>query len=211
MYGATEPLQPTPELNCSRLGPVLSQMSTLRKLAVHDLIIVSPGELWRALGCIRGLQDLRLTFCQVHTPSRLSSMCGLVAFDAHHPFTARGVLYFCPVPCEKYVSCATGGEVVYTVNSVGELQIEEQEAELLVTELQRLQELRVLDLHGNHLLGPGALAIARVLSTLRHFERVELGMNEIDEEYDDAIAALRKDLATRGISLNTCFSQPMDT
>lgn len=83
------------------------------------------------------------------------------------------------------------------------LQIEESEAEPLVAELQRLQALRVLDLHGNHLSGSGALAIARTLAALPCFQRVELGMNEIGEEFDEPIAALRTSLCARGISLNT--------
>lgn len=90
------------------------------------------------------------------------------------------------------------------------LQIEEAEAEPLVAELQRLQALRVLDLHGNHLLGPGALAIAGALVALPCFQRAELGMNEIDEEYDDSIAALRKRLSARGISLNIGFNPSPD-
>lgn len=69
VYGSTEPLQPTPELPCATLGPVIASLTTLRKLAVHDIIIITPGELWRAVGCISGLQDLRLTFCQVCMPS----------------------------------------------------------------------------------------------------------------------------------------------
>lgn len=90
------------------------------------------------------------------------------------------------------------------------LQIEESEAEPLVTEIQRLQALRVLDVHGNHLLGPGALSIARALASLPNFQRAELGMNEIDEEYDDTIAALRKELHARGITLNTGFNSPQE-
>jgi hypothetical protein len=91
------------------------------------------------------------------------------------------------------------------------LQIEESEAEPLIAELPKLQALQVLDLHGNHLLGPGALAIAHVLATLPSFKRAELGMNEIDEEFDDAIAALSKDLLTRGITLNIGFNPPQDS
>lgn len=68
MYGSTEPLQPTPELRCATLSPVLGTITTLCKLAVHDICIVTPRELWRALGCLSGLQDLRLTFCQVPRP-----------------------------------------------------------------------------------------------------------------------------------------------
>jgi hypothetical protein len=69
VYGSEEPLQPTPELLCTTLAPVLAALTMLRRLWVADFIFVSPGELWRALGCITGLQDLRLTFCQVGCPS----------------------------------------------------------------------------------------------------------------------------------------------
>lgn len=65
MYGSTEPLQPTPELRCATLAPVLAMLTTLCKLAVHDICIVTPRELWRALGGLSALEDLRLTFCQV--------------------------------------------------------------------------------------------------------------------------------------------------
>jgi hypothetical protein len=90
------------------------------------------------------------------------------------------------------------------------MQIEESEAAPLAAELQQVSGLRVLDLHGNHLLGQGILTILRALGALPELRHAELGMNEIDEEFDEEIGSLRADLEARGVALNIEWSPHHD-
>ena len=173
VYDASEPLQPLPELHCAALAPALAQLRSLRALAVHDIAIAAPRDLWRALGALSGLHDLRLTFCQAR-PARVLLM------HAAHALRRR--------------------------SRRARVQIEEAEAEPLSAEVARLHELLVLDLHGNRLLGSGTLVVVRALLALPALVRAELGMNEIDEEYDEEINALRKELRGRGVRLNIEFN-----
>ena len=54
--------------------------------------------------------------------------------------------------------------------------------------LQGLVGLRELDLCGNQIHGPGALAVARAIARLPHLDSLQLDENEIS---DDAVAAIR--------------------
>ena len=82
------------------------------------------------------------------------------------------------------------------------MQVDEAEAAPLAAVLPHLPALSALDLEGNQLLGPGALTVAGALRGLPHLRVAELGMNEIDEEYDGDIAAIQADLAARSVTLS---------
>eukprot|EP00892_Ulva_mutabilis_P011473 jgi/Ulvmu1/8699/UM047_0039.1 len=81
-------------------------------------------------------------------------------------------------------------------------QVDEGEAAPLAAVLPRLAALTALDLEGNQLAGPGALTVAAALFALPRLRVADLGMNEIDEEYDEDIAVVQADLAARSITLS---------
>lgn len=80
--------------------------------------------------------------------------------------------------------------------------MDQAEAAPLAAVLRRLTALSALDLEGNHLQGPGALTVAAALRGLPRLRIAELGMNEIDEDYDDDIAALQTELAAHSVTLS---------
>lgn len=82
------------------------------------------------------------------------------------------------------------------------MQVDEGEAAPLAAVLPRLTALSALDLEGNQLLGPGALTVAAALRALPMLRVADLGMNEIDEDFDDDIAAVQAELAARSVTLS---------
>ena len=54
-----------PVLRCDIFARGLRAVTALRTLGLHDVGLVVPGELWRALRGLTLLQELRVSFCQV--------------------------------------------------------------------------------------------------------------------------------------------------
>lgn len=54
-----------PVLRCDIFAQGLRATTALRMLGLHDVGLVGPGELWRALRGLTLLQELRVSFCQV--------------------------------------------------------------------------------------------------------------------------------------------------
>lgn len=82
------------------------------------------------------------------------------------------------------------------------MQVDEAEAAPLAAVLPALSALSALDLEGNQLGGGGALTVAGALRALPRLRVAELGMNEIDEDFDADIAAVQAQLAARSVTLS---------
>lgn len=61
-----------PVLRCDIFAQGLRAVTALRMLGLHDVGLVVPGELWRALRGLSLLQELRVSFCQVRCPPSFS-------------------------------------------------------------------------------------------------------------------------------------------